>query len=95
VCNVSTIVEDPNGNPLDELEPGLKIIGLGNGFLDKNEEKFVSVVDLYEPAPEKPQDNLFITKSYDASTHFESCIEDVQRVYKEVTGKDLDLSTLE
>ncbi|RPA87515.1 rab GTPase activator [Ascobolus immersus RN42] len=95
VCNVSTIVEDPNGNPLAELEPGLKVIGLGNGFLDKNEEKFVSVVDLYEPAPEKPQDNLFITKSYDASTHFESCIEDVQRVYKEVTGKDLDLSTLE
>jgi len=94
VVNVSTVVEDESGDPLREIEAGLTLIGLGNGFVGPREEKFISVVDLYEPIPDKPKDNLFITTSYDASTHFESCIEDVKRVYKEVTGKSLDLSKI-
>lgn len=33
-----------------------------------------------------------MTKSYDATTHFETTSEDIMRVYKQVTGKDFDFS---
>lgn len=37
-------------------------------------------------------DNIFITSSLDATSHFESSAEDVCNVYKAITGKELDLT---
>ena len=34
---------------------------------------------------------MFITKSFDALSHFEKDIENVFEVYKKITGKDLNL----
>ena len=35
---------------------------------------------------------IFVTKSYDATTHFETTCENIISVYKQVTGKDFDFS---
>lgn len=46
------------------------------------------------PASDVVKDNLYITKSLDAQSHFESATEDVLNLYKRITGKDLDLQNL-
>lgn len=38
------------------------------------------------------RDNLFVTNTLDETSHFESAAIDVERIYKEITGKDLDLT---
>ena len=48
--------------------------------------------DLFEPVNDSKAEQLFISKSYDAQSHFESVSEDVMRIYKEFTGKDVDLT---
>jgi Rab GDP dissociation inhibitor len=37
-------------------------------------------------------DKCFISKGYDATSHFETTVEDVLEMYKRITGKDLDLT---
>jgi Rab GDP dissociation inhibitor len=49
----------------------------------------VDVANLYEPAKDGVEDGLFISKSYDASSHFESVCQDVKSIYKRVTGEEL------
>ncbi|TGZ82544.1 rab GTPase activator [Ascodesmis nigricans] len=90
LASVSTVLEDPEGgNPHQELEAGFERLGLGSGRLGEKEEKFISVVDIYEPVEDGTRDNVFISRSYDAATHFESTTDDVKDIYKRVEGKDL------
>lgn len=53
--------------------------------------RFVSVTPLYIPTASGESDNIFITRSYDATSHFETVVEDVQSVWKHVVGKELVL----
>lgn len=46
---------------------------------------------LYTPVASGENDNIFITRSYDATSHFETVVEEVQNVWKRVVGKDLEL----
>jgi len=80
---VSTTIE--TDKPEDELKPGLALLG-------PIIKQFTSISDLYEPNNNPQQDGVFISKSYDATSHFETVIEDVMRIYKELTGKDVDLT---
>lgn len=80
---VSTTVE--TSNPEEELAPGLMLLG---NIL----EKFVSVSDLYEPVDDGANSKVFITKSYDATTHFETTCDDVVGTYKRITGHEIDCS---
>ena len=80
---VSTTVE--TANPHLEIEPGLRLLG----HID---EKFISVSDVMVPVNDPASDACFISKGYDATTHFESTVLDVIDMYKKITGKDLDLS---
>ena len=74
LASVSTMIENPDsGNPHAELEPGFERLGLGSGRLGEKEEKFIQVVHLYEPTEDGTRDNVFISRSYDATTHFETC----------------------
>jgi len=82
VAIVSTIVE--TDKPELEIRPGLELLG-------PIYEKFVSVSTLYTPTSDGKADNIFITKSYDATSHFETVTEDVHDVWKRVTGSDLVL----
>merc|ERR1712166_290458 len=86
VAVISTDVE--TSNPHDEIKPALDVIG-------KPCEMFVTVSDLHEPTnPGVPDDNIFVTKTLDATSNFESAAEDVLRMYKLITGKELDLENL-
>lgn len=61
--------------------------------LPKN--RFVEVTPLYTPTSDGRSDNIFITRSYDATSHFETVVEDVQDVWKRVIGTDLVLKKRE
>jgi Rab GDP dissociation inhibitor len=80
---VSTTVE--TSNPEAELAPGLALLG-------PIDEKFVEVRDVYEPLANGTADKCFISKGYDATSHFETTVEDVLDMYRRITGKDLDLA---
>lgn len=82
IAIVSTICE--TSQPEDEIAFGLKLLG---PIL----EKFVSVVDMYEPLLDGRSDGLFISKSYDATSHFETVCDDVKDLYLRYTGKPLQL----
>jgi len=56
------------------------------------EEKFISVSDVYEPTDDGKTDQVFVSSSYDATSHFESASDDVLRIWKNIMGNDLDLS---
>ena len=45
IVSVSTIIEGSGEQPERELEPGFARIGLGSGYLGKNEEKYVSSIN--------------------------------------------------
>mmetsp|Transcript_6489 Transcript_6489/g.7047 ORF Transcript_6489/g.7047 Transcript_6489/m.7047 type:complete len:445 (-) Transcript_6489:64-1398(-) len=83
IALVSTTVE--TSEPHAELEPGLKLLG-------KVEKKFYSISDMYEPTNECEKEQIFISNSYDPTSHFETVSEDVLRIYKSYTGKDVDLT---
>lgn len=57
--------------------------------------RFVSVTPLYIPISTGQSDNIFITRSYDATSHFETVVDDVKDVWKRVMGKDLVLKKRE
>jgi len=83
IAIVSTTVE--TNNPEAEIEPALKLLG---NIL----EMFVSISDLHEPTNDSKAENLFITKSYDATSHFETASLDVLAIYEQITGEKLDLN---
>jgi len=94
IVSVSTIVEGNSDQPERQLEPGFARIGLGSGYLGRNEEKFIQVVDLYEPVSDGRSDNVYITRSYDATTHFETCTDDVKDIFRRITGTELVVENL-
>lgn len=57
-------------------------------------EKFVRVSDRYEPIDKDFDDGIFISTSFDATSHFESETDNVLGLYKKITGKELDLVNL-
>ncbi|KAM6498431.1 GDP dissociation inhibitor [Amanita muscaria] len=86
VAIVSTIVE--TDKPELEIAPGLRLLG-------PIHEKFVSISPVYTPTSSGESDNIFITRSYDATSHFETVVDDVTDVWKRVVGKDLVLKKRE
>lgn len=81
IAIVATTVETQN--PEAEVKIGLDLL---NPILDR----FVSITDYYEPLEDGTKDNVFISKSYDASTHFESCADDVVSIYERMLGEKFD-----
>jgi Rab GDP dissociation inhibitor len=51
------------------------------------------VSDKYEPV-ESRENGVFISKSFDETSHFESETENVLALYRQITGNDLDLTNL-
>jgi len=86
IAIVSTIVE--TNNPHVEIAPGLNLLG-------QIHEQFVTVSPIYAPTSTGAHDNIFITRSYDATSHFETVVDDVQDVWKRVVGTPLVLKKRE
>ena len=74
-------------NPEAELNVAFETIG-------PVKEKFFTITPMYEPASNNFTDNVFVTSTLDPTSTFESAANDVLRVYKQITGKDLDLENL-
>lgn len=53
---------------------------------------FVSVVDTYKPLEKGTNNGLWVTKSYDPSSHFEIAADDILDIYQSITGEILDLN---
>jgi Rab GDP dissociation inhibitor len=46
-------------------------------------------IPVYEPLEDGSKDGIFISKSYDATSHFESTTDDVKDIYRRATGEEL------
>jgi Rab GDP dissociation inhibitor len=53
---------------------------------------FVSVSNLYDPIEDGENSNLWVTNSYDATSHFESASEEILDMYQKIVGEKLDLN---
>lgn len=83
IAIISTTVETKD--PEKEIAPAVELLG---GIL----EMFVQISDLHEPANNPEEENLWITSSYDATSHFETASEDILQIYERITGAKLDLN---
>jgi len=85
IAMVSSKVE--TNNPELEIKPGLDLLG-------PIKQKFVSISDYYEPIDDGKDSKVFISKSYDATSHFETTCLDVLDIYKRATGEEFDFSKI-
>ncbi|KAI9877289.1 MAG: Rab GDP dissociation inhibitor alpha [Pleopsidium flavum] len=82
IAIVSTIAEGSSNHHL-ELQPGFDRLG-------KIEEKFFGPpIPLYEPLESGVNDNIYISRSYDATSHFETTTDDVKDIYRRAEGHPL------
>lgn len=83
IAIISTVIE--TDQPHVEIEPAFKLLGA-------REDTLMGIAELYEPVADGTSDNVFISKSYDATSHFETATDDLKSLYFRITGKHLDLS---
>lgn len=82
VAIISTIIE--TDKPHLELEPAFKVLG-------PTKDVLMGIAELYEPKEDGSKDHIYISRSYDASSHFETTTDNVKDLYRRVTGHDLVL----
>nr|CAA63653.1 rabGDI [Plasmodium falciparum 3D7] len=85
IAIVSATVE--TNNPIKEIEKPLELLGT-------IEEKFVKISDLYVSTSKKPADNIFVTSSYDATSHFETATNDLLQIWENLWGQKLNFDDL-
>jgi len=83
IAIVSTEVE--TDEPLKELDSGIQLLG---DIL----ERFDAIDDGLAGNAGRATDNCHISASYDGTSHFQSVAADVVRIYKAVTGQDIDMT---
>lgn len=54
--------------------------------------RFVTVSPIYKPLDDGTGNQIFISESYDATSHFETTCLDVLSIYRRGTGEDFDFS---
>ncbi|KAJ4390032.1 Rab GDP dissociation inhibitor alpha [Gnomoniopsis smithogilvyi] len=87
IAIVSTIAETTANHHL-ELQPGLERLG-------QIEEQFLGPpIPLYEPADDGSKDKIFVSRSYDATSHFETTTDDVKDIYRRCAGEELKVEGL-
>lgn len=89
VAIVSTIIEGDQPPHL-QIQSAFKLLNIKNF-----EYTFMGISEIFEPIQDGSKDGVFISKSYDATSHFESVTEDVKDIYFRVTGKPLKLTKLD
>ncbi|GIX86240.1 rab GDP dissociation inhibitor beta [Caerostris extrusa] len=83
IAMVSTTVETEN--PEQEIKLGLDLLG-------PIKQKFVWVSDVFKPKDYGEESQIFISQSYDATSHFETTCLDVLDIFRRGTGEDFDFS---
>jgi Rab GDP dissociation inhibitor len=69
-------------------------VKVGLELLGKMITRFDNIVDTYAPADDGVRSRVFVSSSYDASSHFESTTNEVLAMYKAITGENLDMSAM-
>jgi Rab GDP dissociation inhibitor len=77
----STVVE--TSTPEAELQPAFDLVG-------EIQHTYIKVYDTFSPNHDGRADNLYISKSYDATSHFETACEDVLSLYHRLMGEPLN-----
>jgi len=85
IAMVSTTVE--SDDPEVEIKPALALLG-------PIRQKFVSISPIYRPTDDGKSNQVFISESYDATTHFETTCNDVLEIFKRATGEDFDFAKM-
>ena len=83
IAMISTTVE--TDKPELEIRPAIELLG---DIL----EMFVQVSNIYVPVDDGKADNLYVTSSYDATSHFETASQDVLEIYERIVGEKLNLN---
>ncbi|XP_075867473.1 rab GDP dissociation inhibitor beta-like [Nelusetta ayraudi] len=86
IAIVSTAVE--TSDPHAEIKPALDLL---NPIVDK----FVSISDQYAPTDDGSESQIFVSRSYDATTHFETTCDDIKEIYRKMTGSEFDFAEME
>ncbi|XP_017305445.1 rab GDP dissociation inhibitor beta [Ictalurus punctatus] len=79
IAVVSTTVE--TSNPEKEVQPGLAL-------LEPIMEKFVSISNLIVPTDDGRRSQVFVSRSYDATTHYNMECEDIKDIFRRMTGTE-------
>uniref|UniRef100_A0A8C0HDY6 Rab GDP dissociation inhibitor n=1 Tax=Chelonoidis abingdonii TaxID=106734 RepID=A0A8C0HDY6_CHEAB len=85
IAIVSTTVE--TSEPEREVEPALQL-------LEPIDQKFVAISDLYEPMDDGTESQIFCSRSYDATTHFETTCDDIKDIYRRMIGAAFDFESM-
>ncbi|KAM9113157.1 rab GDP dissociation inhibitor alpha-like isoform 2-T2 [Pangshura tecta] len=85
VAIVSTTVE--TSDPELEVEPALQL-------LEPISQKFVAISDLYEPMDDGTESQIFCSRSYDATTHFETTCDDIKDIYQRMVGAPFNFESM-
>jgi len=83
IAMISTTVE--TDNPEAEIQPGLNLLG-------PIKQRLIQISDVFKPNDDGADSQLFISKSYDATSHFETTCLDVLDIFKRGTGEEFDFS---
>uniref|UniRef100_A0A8C6V8Z3 Rab GDP dissociation inhibitor n=1 Tax=Neogobius melanostomus TaxID=47308 RepID=A0A8C6V8Z3_9GOBI len=86
IAIASTTVE--TNNPEAEVKPALDL-------LQPIDQKFISISDQYAPEDCGSDSQIFLSRSYDATTHFETTCDDIKDIYKRLTGEEFDFAEME
>lgn len=82
ICSTQIETQSPEA----ELQPAFAILG-------EVMVSFIKVYDTFEPVDDGKRDNLYVSKSYDATSHFESACEDVLSLYERILGEPINLES--
>jgi len=82
---ISTTVE--TANPKEELKAALELLPA-----DGRITQFENIVTSLEPVEDGSKSRIFISSTYDASSHFEVTTDEVLGMYARIMGQELDLT---
>ncbi|XP_068107622.1 rab GDP dissociation inhibitor alpha-like isoform X2 [Hyperolius riggenbachi] len=85
VAIISTTVETEN--PESEIQPALEL-------LEPVDQKFIAISDQYVPKHDGMKNQIFISRTYDATTYFETTCDDIKGIFQRMTGASLDFKDM-
>lgn len=78
-------------DPTKGVEYCEKNLAFAKALFGETLEEFAWVSEYYVAKNDPKADGCFITSSYDATTHFETCCKEVLATYEKIIGEPLDL----
>jgi len=97
VAVISSTVDGENGDINDKRVATAvcdRELKTAYGLLGEKMERFDWLTELRAPAGDTKSKGVFMTQSFDATTHFISVMDEIFDVYYQVTGRRFDISQL-